>query len=433
MKSPDSPSSIRRLKWHAESLIYRVLEGTLALLSAPTVAGLGESLGELAGKVLAKRRRTVRRNLRIAFAGEKSLAEIDAMVGVVFRRTGANLISSIRTAALDDAGLSKAIRIENPEIVERALADGRGAVVVLAHMGNWEAIAQIFPRVFGAKNAAGTVYRPLNNPVLNERVEAVRQRTGIVLFKKNDNPMALASFLRAGGALGILSDQRAIGIGETVPFFGRLTVCTPMPAVLARRTGARVLGLSLKTIAPGRWNMKFHESTVAESTTAACMRLLEELIRESPEDVFWLQDRWRVSKHQPQNQPGKTPRGAAGELVATKGRRCLLWITEAGPGAGGMTEPVALRDVAPDDLKFEYALPFGATRPDWIPAGATVHAQPRRASRSEWVRMLKAVDDADVLPLEFVYAPGGSRKLSKAGRHTGIAVILEPGGAAASV
>lgn len=430
MKTYAEYSFARSLKWHAESAVYRALEGTLAMLSAPTVSWIGETLGDLARQVLPARRRTVRRNLRIAFAGEKTPAEIDAMVREVFRRTGANLISSIRTAALDDAALLKAIRIENPEVVDHALAGGRGAVVVLAHMGNWEAIAQIFPRVFGGRNPTATIYRPLNNPVLNARVEAARKRTGMALFKKNDNPMTLASFLRGGGVLGILSDQRAIGIGETVPFFGRLTVCTPMPAVLARRTGASVLGLSLKTIAPGRWSMKFHESAAAEATTAGCMRLLEEVIRESPADVFWLQDRWRVSRKQPQSQPGKTPRGGADELLAAKGRRCLLWITDqdANGATDGTRGPAALRDVAPDDLKFEYALPFGAARPEWIPAGAAVHEQPQRASRSEWFRALRLIDVAAALPLEFVYAPGGSPKLVKAGRDAGITVILDAGG-----
>ena len=392
------------------------------MLSAPTVSWIGERLGEFAGHALTSRRRVVRRNLRIAFAGEKSRAEIDAMVMDVFRRTGANRISSIRTAALDDAGLLKAIRIENPGLVERALAEGKGAVVVLAHMGNWEAIAQIFPRVFGPRYAAATVYRPLNNPLLNERVEAVRKRTGLRLFKKNDNAMSMAVFLREGGALGILSDQRALGIGETVPFFGRLTVCTPMPAVLARRTGAALLGLSLKTVAPGCWSLKFHESHAPESNTAACMRLLEEIVRESPEDVFWLQDRWKVSRSQPQNQPGKAMRGEAAGIRANKPRRCLLWVVDPA------SRPPDLRTVAPDDLEFEYVLPAEGDRPAWIPEGARLHRQPVRSSRSEMARVLGEIDEAGELPVEFVYAPGASRKVVKAAGANGLAVILQPGG-----
>lgn len=422
LKSNEQHSWPRRLQWHAESFFYRTIEGALGMLSAPTVAWIGERLGEFAGHLLVARRRVVRRNLRIAFAGEKSRTEIDAMVMEVFRRTGANLISSIRTAALDDAGLLKAIRIENPELVEHALEGGKGAVVVLAHMGNWEAIAQIFPRVFGPRYAAATVYRPLNNPILNERVEAVRKRTGVRLFKKNDNAMILARFLREGGALGILSDQRALGIGETVPFFGRLTVCTPMPAVLARRTGAAVLGLSLKTIAPGRWSMKFHESHAPEPNTAACMQLLEEIVRESPEDVFWLQDRWKVSRIQPQNQPGKLMRGAANGPKANKPRRCLLWVVDA------TCPPPDLRTVAPDDLEFEYVLPAEVTRPAWIPEGGRIHRQPVRSSRSEIARVLGEIDEAGELPIEFVYAPGASRKVIKAAGVNGLAVIQQPGG-----
>ncbi|CAM2858192.1 lysophospholipid acyltransferase family protein [Rariglobus hedericola] len=420
MSNP-SPSFARRCKWRLEWLVYLALETITGLFTARRAALLGARLGAVAGRLSKRHRRTVNRNLRIAFAGEKSRDEITALADEVFRRSGANLIASLRTATLSEARLNKAVDNENPEVMHAAMAAGRGVVVLLAHMGNWEALAQKFPQILPPGKAA-TMYRPLNNPVMDARVVATRKRTGLVPFAKGVNPMMLASYLRDGGCLGIISDQRAIGIGETVPFFGRMTVCTPLPAILARRTGAQVVAMSVKTTVPGKWSIKLHKLE-GEPTTANCMRLLEVVMRESPADVFWLQDRWKVSRHQPQFVPGKTPRGSTGEqLIAPKKRRCLVWLDrDAAPVP-------ALLSIEPDDLAFEYCVPAGTARPTWIAPDALVHTRPENSGKptEAWTECLREIDASAALPLDFVYAPNFGKELGKAGREAGVVVTTQP-------
>lgn len=394
-----------------EYLAYRGLELAVGLLPAGFAAWVGSTAGELACRLASKRRRTVRRNLRIAFAGEKSPAEIDALTREVFRRTGANMVASLHTASVSRKGLARALMIEGREMFQAAVREGRGVVVVLSHMGNWEALAQQFPLLIPEGYKGATVYRPLNNPLLNKRVEDTRARAGTGLFSKKDSPLAMMAFLREGGVLGMLCDQRAGNTGEVLPFMGRMTSCTPLPSIFARRTHARVMGVSLTTLSPGRWRLKFHELK-GEPTTAGCMALLEELIRTSPADVFWMQDRWRPGRRDPLLIAGKLPKTFA-MTASIKPRRVLAWFDTAPASAP------ALPSGEPADVVYDYALPAGSSRPAWAPSDARICFW----TKGREDEALAEADEAAPLPLEAVVMPRANKALLKACRRAGISTL----------
>ncbi len=413
MRKP--PSLTRRLQWRLEYAVYLIVEKTVGCLSLPMAARLGAGLGELGGRFLKGKRLIVRRNLRIAFAGEKSLAEIETLVDEVFRRTGANLVASLCTATLDEKRLKQAIELENAEVLTASFDEEAGVVGMLAHMGNWEALAQMFPRIIPGGRRVGDIYRKLSNPLLDERVQATRRQVGLELFAKGESPFSLAAFVKAGGALGVMSDQRAETAGEILPYFNRLTSCTPLPSLLARRAGAKVLAISMRTIAPGRWRLKLHP-LAGEPTTERCMQLLEEVIRESPADIFWMQDRWRLNKNQPLVVNGKLVRGIDPQASA-KRRRTLVWLE------AGLAESPALPKGQPDDLKFEYVFPAGADRPEWLPTDAIVHVRRRGESRDEIREDLRVIDGREVLPVDLVFSPRATLALAKACRREGMGLV----------
>jgi KDO2-lipid IV(A) lauroyltransferase len=387
------PTATRRLKWRLETLAYASVETGLGLLPVAWVAGLGRLAGAVARTVLPGRRRIVARNLRIAFAGEKSPAELAALEAEVFRRSGANLLCSMRTAEMGERSLRRVVTVRDEAVFRDAITRGKGVIAVLAHMGNWEALAQCFPTFMPPGVAGATVYRPLNNPIMNARVVATRTRRGMGLFSKDDNPLGMAAFLRRGGVLGVLADQRAGKIGELVPFFGRTTSCTPIPAILARRTGAAIVGLSLRTLGPGRWELAFHGFDEPEPSTAGVMRLLERMVRESPADVFWLQDRWKPDRRSPHRPAGKPPRGEA--PTPTKRRRALLRPDEAG-------RPPVAPTAQPDDVDYETAT---------------------RAANESAEAFLRRVDEAGPLPLDYVVGGAHEGGLAKACRRLGLGWI----------
>ena len=413
------PSWTRRLKWRAETAAYVCVEAGLAKLPLAWVAAIGRGLGALAYHAVSGRRRIVRRNLRIAFGGERSAAELSAMTAEVFRRSGANLLCSLGTTGKEMTSAEAALTVRDEAIFLEALARGKGVVVVIAHMGNWEAMAQWLPRVLPPGVKAANIYRPLNNPIMDARLLAIRARRGLRLFSKDESPLAMAAFLRGGGVLSIMSDQRVGRAGELVPFFGRNTSVTPLPAILARRTGAALIGVSLRTRGTGKWELGFHATDEAPPVTAGVAALLERVIRASPEDVFWMQDRWRVDRSTPHLVAGKQARHGADADSAkpTKRRRALLWVT-----APGVVPPAPV--AVPDDVDYELALAHGASAAAAEIGGRRVH----RYEGGGLMRFLEQVDDAAEQPLDFVVGAVGDVDVARACRRLGLGWIETKGG-----
>lgn len=275
-----------------ECLAHRLIEAIASRLSGEQAFHLGEFIGGVAWHFLRKRRRIVIRNLRIAMGGCNDHQVLQTKARECFRRTGANLVSVAWTAGLPVEELRQVLRIRNRELLEETLAEGKGVVLLLTHMGNWEILSRM-SHFFPEGTPSGAFYRPLNNPYLDQRVLARRQADGVRMFSKHDSFLKVAGFLRQGAVVGILADQRVGHQGESVRFFGRRTRASPLPSLLARRTKSPVLALLVRCVAPAVWEASY-ESVENPPHTNHCMAALESAMRPSLVDVFWFQERWRV-------------------------------------------------------------------------------------------------------------------------------------------
>ena len=168
--------------------------------------------------------------------------------------------------------------------------------MVSPHMGNWELLAQAIFLVDGDFRV-GTHYRPLNNSLINAVVERRRKQRGLKLFAKHSSTHRLSSFVRDGGALGILADQRVGDRGAACLFFGRPTTCSPLPHLIAKRGKVLLTSLSCETVGIARWKISFRHIPILSAQ--ACADSIEEDWRRSPVDVFWFEDRWRLQGNDP--------------------------------------------------------------------------------------------------------------------------------------
>ncbi|HEX4086629.1 MAG TPA: lipopolysaccharide heptosyltransferase II [Chthoniobacteraceae bacterium] len=282
--------------------VYRTLAEFIALLPLPAGFRLGRFLGWVAYDFVGRYRRLVLKNLEIAFGGEKSKAELRKLAREHFATLGGNLLSSFKLGTMTPEEISARVRIENMAALHKAAEPGRGVVLVLSHLGNWELLAQLVPHGPPGRRV-GTVYQALGNKYFDRHVKNIRIRMGLVPFDRRRGFQEPITFLRRGGVLGVLVDQHAGDGGIWAPFFGRLSSTSPLAATVALRTGAPLVPVAVYTVGCARWRLVIsdplpREKTDPEQLTAEINVALEKEIRVSPSDWFWVHNRWKTPSPQ---------------------------------------------------------------------------------------------------------------------------------------
>ncbi len=194
------------------------------------------------------------------------------------------------------------IAIDGNEHLKAALASHGRALLLTAHLGNWELLT-LANRLLGYPLTV--VVRPLDSAVMNAAAERLRRKTGVEIIAKRDALRPILAALRDGRVVGILLDQNASRReGVFVPFFGRAASTSRGLAVLAVRTGTPVVPVFIRREGPGRHRVVIRpavgvpetsdvESAITE-LTARCTAAIEAAVRETPEQWLWLHDRWRT-------------------------------------------------------------------------------------------------------------------------------------------
>ena len=286
-----------------DSVFYILYRAGLALLTVfplPFLFRLGQIGGFCAWLLLPGYRKLARRNLSIAFDGEKSASELNRLTREHFQQLGANILSSVKLGAMSLDEIASRVETENLELFHQPLKAGRGVVAILSHLGNWELHAQLFPKFIGyVRNS--TVYQGLRNPLIDRHVRNLRARAGVEMFDRKHGFQKAIELLRGGGVIGILSDQHAGDHGLWVPFFGKLASTSPLPALLAKRTHAALLGVAIYTTGLARWKivigpmLETKEETV-EALTSRANDVIATQVRKAPADWFWVHNRWKTPR-----------------------------------------------------------------------------------------------------------------------------------------
>lgn len=186
--------------------------------------------------------------------------------------------------------------VEGPGLaaLEAARAAGRPAVLVTAHLGNYDAarawlIARGFP--------VGGFYRPLSNPLFNRRYVAAIAQIGEPLFPAGREGMAgMVRFLRGGGMLGLVADHH-IASGVPLDFLGRPAMTALSAAELALRYDAPLVPLYGVRQPDGLGFRIVIEAPVPPTDPVTMTQALNAsagaMIRAHIGQWFWLHRRWK--------------------------------------------------------------------------------------------------------------------------------------------
>jgi KDO2-lipid IV(A) lauroyltransferase len=274
-------------------MLMRLLIAAAALWPERWAYAFGALLGHLAF-TLGIRRRVALSNLSQAFP-DRSDADRTALCRAHYAHLGRSAVEFFRSARWTDAELFARIDAPDWPLFEKAWSAKRGCIVAVAHLGNFELLA-----TYGARRGypLTAVTRQLSGPI-NQAWMALRGHLGVRELRGRNVARRMVEVLRAQGVLAVIVDQNMLPKRAVfAPFFGKLAATTPAPHVLAERTGAPILLAALLRRPDGRFGLRllgpFAPASDAEATMAQLNAALETLIREAPEQWFWVHRRWKT-------------------------------------------------------------------------------------------------------------------------------------------
>jgi KDO2-lipid IV(A) lauroyltransferase len=286
------------------------MRATIAALRAlpwEAACRIGEKLGALGYRPLGIRKRVVERQIAAAFPNLDH-QQVEALSRESYEHLGRTFIE---TALLDTIGkqglLDLVENVEGWEIIEQEMADGRGAIMVTGHIGNWE-LAGAYVAARGVPLDA--IARGMANPLFDSYVTRARQAVGMTIVHDSEAVRRTPRALRSGRAVAFIADQGVLGLASTfVPFFGRPAKTPRGAAVFALRFEVPVIFVVALRQPNGRFRMVIERIEArrtddmdrdVDAIVAAFTEHLEKWVRAVPAQYFWQHRRW---KRQPPDTP----------------------------------------------------------------------------------------------------------------------------------
>lgn len=289
---------VNRIGWRIEALawdlIYWYPMKALPLTWASnTVAAILRTLGPL-----TTQHRTMVRNLRMCFP-EWDAAKIRRVARGSWETLGRTAGEMPHLAKMKPYTPNSRIEVVGAERLDAIREGGKPAVIISGHFANWEVIASA---ICNRPLDAQITYRSANNPHIDRRIAKARHGYGInVLTPKGAGTRELMRALGRGQPIALMNDQK-FNQGIAIPFFGYDAMTAPGPTRLAMKFNAPLVPMSCKRIGAGRYRVTVHEPFTPESgpnddvaihaTVERINRWLEGIIREAPDQWFWMHNRW---------------------------------------------------------------------------------------------------------------------------------------------
>ncbi|GHC18388.1 LpxL/LpxP family Kdo(2)-lipid IV(A) lauroyl/palmitoleoyl acyltransferase [Aidingimonas halophila] len=264
---------------------------------------LGKAVGWLSWRLVRRRRHITDTNLRLCFP-EKSDSERRRMVRDTFIDNGIGIMETATGWCRDPEDFRHRVSFQGQEHMHRALAQGKGALIVGVHFSTLDLGGALHSLFF----PADAVYRPHDNPLFERFMTRARNRIFGEAIDRHDLRGAVRR-IKAGHAVWYSPDQDfGRDVSVFAPFFGIEAASIKLTAKLARMTGAPVMPLVFHRNPDDRTYTLEYLPPLADFPTGDDVEdatrinaFIEQAIRKAPTQYLWLHRRFKT---RPEGEPG---------------------------------------------------------------------------------------------------------------------------------
>ncbi len=238
-------------------------------------------------------RRVREAEARCARALRVGSSEARRIVRLSYVNLGRSLAEVLRFPVIKGK-IGEIVEAHGLENLDRALALGKGVILLTGHLGNWELAAAYLGIKGYPMKVVGAEQR---DDRLTDMLVELRKGVGVMTIGKGFDLRGAIECLRRGEILGVLLDQDAKEKGIVAPFLG-LPASTPYgPVKLAQRMGSPIVPLFIVR----RDSVCRHDLYVlpplevtadVKASVTRCNDVISEWIARFPEGWLWLYPRW---------------------------------------------------------------------------------------------------------------------------------------------
>jgi len=226
---------------------------------------------------------------------------LEKMIDHVFIHFSLNLLEIMNYPKLSKSDFAARFEFEGMNHLHEALAKGKGVILAVPHIGNWEMLgAAIAARGFPLHS----FYLSQKEDVFGVVLDYFRSYSGIILHDRDRAAVGGLRALKNGEILGMISDQDGGNQGVYTDFLGHWVSMPAGPANWSLKTGAVVIPLySLRIGRSARFISRFlpplpdepsaSRDEMLVSRTLRLIRWMEEIILAHPDQYLWFYDRFK--------------------------------------------------------------------------------------------------------------------------------------------
>lgn len=287
---------------------YKALKGLSWLtccLPYSAVLKIGAALGPVYGLIAGKQKKRGIKNAQIGLGISET--EASHLMDRLFENLGRSALEIMYMPNLTSTFIRDHIEIRGASYLEDTLSQGKGVVVLTAHVGNWEWMAAAL-----AENGypTTTIVKKQPNAQFTRLLNEYREAAGVEVFARGGNELIRAArALKQKKLLGFLADQDGYIDGLPVPFLGQDSSAVVGPATFAQKFGSPVLPIFMSrgesadhhivhVLPPLYYKDTGNTEVDMYRLTEECCQVTETFIKEHPDEWLWFQHRWNTKPHE---------------------------------------------------------------------------------------------------------------------------------------
>ena len=285
---------MKKIVYFIEFILIKVLFNFFKIIGYKYSSNLGFLIGKIIGPIFRSKKLIIK-NLQKANLQKQN--NLEKIASDVLGNYGRIFAEYVHLKNFRNDKLEKYISIDGLRHLKNLKKSKKRAVFISGHFNNFELMAM---QIEKAGIELATIYRPLNNFLLNKTMEQIRTENICKnqIKKGRAGTREIIKNIIKGKSIAIMIDQR-VREGKKIDFFNNQATTTTIPAQLIKKYNCELVPVYIERRKNNYFKMfvskpiKIDKNKSVLEITKFLNNLLERMILRNIDQWIWTHNRWK--------------------------------------------------------------------------------------------------------------------------------------------